>query len=88
MNFIRKINRGNIYFSNRNFQIWWLIRGMEVMKKYQISHGTCGVNNKTVLKDASGRYFTCQSVNHKKDRPSERDCSTDLIWNPRPWNLQ
>ena len=25
-------NKGNFYLSNLNFQIWWLISGMEVMK--------------------------------------------------------
>ena len=32
LNFI-KLNREN--FSNENFQIWWLISGMEVIKKKQ-----------------------------------------------------
>ena len=36
MNFIRRLNRENFYFSNESFQILWLIRGLEVMKKYKI----------------------------------------------------
>ena len=37
MNFIRKLNRGNFYFSNHTFQIWWLISSIKVMKKYKNS---------------------------------------------------
>ena len=29
--------RGNFYFSNQSFQIWWLISGIEVRKTYKIS---------------------------------------------------
>ena len=35
MNFIRRLNRGNFYFSNQSFQIWWLIGGIEVRKTYK-----------------------------------------------------
>ena len=31
--YLRRRNRENLYFSFQNFQIWWLISGMEVMKK-------------------------------------------------------
>ena len=37
MNVIRSLSRENFYFSNQSFEIWWLIRGMEVMKEYKIS---------------------------------------------------
>ena len=37
MNFIRRLNRENFYFSNQSFPILWLIGGMEVMKKYKYS---------------------------------------------------
>ena len=37
MNFIRRLNRGNFYFSNQCFQILWLIGGMKVNEKYKIS---------------------------------------------------
>ena len=36
-NFIRRLNRGNFYFSKQSFQIWWLISGIEVRKTYKIS---------------------------------------------------
>ena len=29
---VRRLNRGNFYFSNKRFQILWLISGMEVIK--------------------------------------------------------
>ena len=35
--FCKKVNRERFYFSNENFQVWWLNSGMEVMKKYKIS---------------------------------------------------
>ena len=28
MNFIRRLNRENFYFSNKSFQIWWLTSGI------------------------------------------------------------
>ena len=31
------INRENFHFSNKSFLIWWVISGMEVMKKPKIS---------------------------------------------------
>ena len=37
MNFKRRLNRGNFYFSKQSFQIWWLISGIEVRKTYKIS---------------------------------------------------
>ena len=37
MNFIGTLNRENFYFSNKSFQNWWLISGMEVTKKCKIS---------------------------------------------------
>ena len=37
LNFIRRLNRGNFYFSNQSFQIWWLISGIEARKTYKIS---------------------------------------------------
>ena len=37
MNFIRRLNRGNFYFSSQSFQIWWLISGIEVRKTHKIS---------------------------------------------------
>ena len=39
MNFIRSLNKGNFYFSNQSFQIWWLISGIEVRKntKFQLN---------------------------------------------------
>ena len=36
MNFIRRLNRADVYFLTR-LQIWWLISGMEVVIKYKIS---------------------------------------------------
>ena len=39
MNFIRRLNtcsKGNIYFSNQSFQIWWLISGIEVRKNTKL----------------------------------------------------
>ena len=33
MNFTRRLNREFFYFFKPKFQIWWLISGMEVMKK-------------------------------------------------------
>ena len=35
--FIRRLNRGNCYFSKQSFKIWWLISGIEVRKTYKIS---------------------------------------------------
>ena len=32
---IRRLIRENFYLSNKRFQIWWLISGMEVMTKYK-----------------------------------------------------
>ena len=39
MNFIRRLNRGNFYFSKRSFKIWWLISGLKVWKhaKFQLN---------------------------------------------------
>ena len=37
MDFIRRLNRENFYFSSQSFQIWWLISGMEVRKTHKIS---------------------------------------------------
>ena len=37
MNFIRRVNKRNLYFLNQSFQIWWLISGIEVMKTHKIS---------------------------------------------------
>ena len=33
MNFIKRLNRGNFYLPKQSFKIWWLIRGMEVIKQ-------------------------------------------------------
>ena len=35
MNFIGRLNKENHYFSNQSFDIWWLIRDIEVIKKYK-----------------------------------------------------
>ena len=32
MDFIRRLNRENFYFSSQRFQIWWQISGIEVRK--------------------------------------------------------
>ena len=37
LNFIRRLNRGNFYFSKQSFKIWWLISGIGVRKTYKIS---------------------------------------------------
>ena len=37
MDFIRRLNRENFYFSNQSFQIWWQISGIEVRKTHKIS---------------------------------------------------
>ena len=39
MNFIRRLNRENSYFSSQSFQIWWLIMyGMYgSMNRYKVS---------------------------------------------------
>ena len=37
MDFIRRLNRENFYFSKQSFQIWWLISGIEVRKTHKIS---------------------------------------------------
>ena len=37
LEFYKKVNRGNFYFSNQTFQIWCLISGIEVRKTYKIS---------------------------------------------------
>ena len=37
MNFIRRLIRGNFYFSKQSFKIWWLISGIEVRKTCKIS---------------------------------------------------
>ena len=44
------LHKGSFYLSNQNFQIWWLFRGMEVMKKYKIVtyYLTWGVNTSRV----------------------------------------
>ena len=36
MNFIRRLNRGNFYFSKQCFQIWWLNSSIEFRKTYKI----------------------------------------------------
>ena len=37
MNFIRRLNRGNFYFSSQSFKIWWIINGIEVRRTHKIS---------------------------------------------------
>ena len=37
LEFYKKVNRGNFYFSNQSFQIWCLFSGIEVRKTYKIS---------------------------------------------------
>ena len=37
MNFIRRLNRKDIYLSCQRFQSWGLISGMKVIIKYKIS---------------------------------------------------
>ena len=37
MNFIRRLNRENFYFSSQSFQIWWITSGTEVRKTCKIS---------------------------------------------------
>ena len=37
MNFIRKFNNGNCYFSNQGFQIWSQISSIEIRITYKIS---------------------------------------------------
>ena len=37
MDFIRRLNRENFYFSNQSFQIWWQISGTDIRKTYKIS---------------------------------------------------
>ena len=32
MNFIRRLREKILYFANYSFEIWWVIRGMEVIK--------------------------------------------------------
>ena len=50
MDFIRRSNRENFYFSSQSSQIWWQISGIEVRKTHKISAqyikntGTWGVN--------------------------------------------
>ena len=54
INFIRKLNREIVHFSNQNFQIWWLISCMEYEKILNFSSvsltlcqkttGTWGIN--------------------------------------------
>ena len=34
---LRRLNRENVYFSHQGFKIWWLIRGIKVMKNTNIS---------------------------------------------------
>ena len=63
MNFIKRLNRGNIYFSNQSFLTICIIGGIKVMEKYKISAqylknyacyvkpntGTWGVNINIIL---------------------------------------
>ena len=37
INFIRRLNRGDFYFSSQSFQIWWQISGIEVREIHKIS---------------------------------------------------
>ena len=37
MDFIRRLNRENFYFSSQSFQIWWQISDIEVRKTHKIS---------------------------------------------------
>ena len=37
INFMRRLNKENFYFSNLSFQVCWLVKDMEVMKKYMNS---------------------------------------------------
>ena len=37
LEFYKRVNRGNFYFSNQSFQIWWLISDIEARKTYKIS---------------------------------------------------
>ena len=37
MDFIRRLNRENFYFSSQCFQIWWQISSTEVKKTHKIS---------------------------------------------------
>ena len=37
MDFIRRLNRENFYFSSQSFPIWWQISGIEVRKTHKIS---------------------------------------------------
>ena len=37
IDFVRRLNRENFYFSSQSFQIWWQISGIEVWKTHKIS---------------------------------------------------